>query len=74
MSSRRKDYQQDVKSRVLRTLTLNPEITSWQIAQQVGISNGSANYLLISLIGKGYVKLKNFKQNPKKVEYSYLLT
>lgn len=55
-------------------LTLNPEITSRQIAQQVGISNGSAFYLLISLIEKGYVKLNNFKQNPKKVKYSYLLT
>ncbi len=60
--------------RVLRILTLNPEITSRQIAQQVGISNGSAYYLLISFIDKGYVKLKNFKKNPKKVKYSYLLT
>jgi len=58
----------------LRILTLNPEITSRQIAQQVGISNGSAYYLLISFIDKGYVKLKNFKKNPKKVKYSYLLT
>mgnify|MGYP002824120804 CR=1 FL=1 len=58
----------------MRILTLNPEITSRQIAQQVGISNGSAYYLLISFIDKGYVKLKNFKKNPKKVKYSYLLT
>jgi len=37
MSSRRKDYQQDAKLCVLQILTSNSEITSRQIAQQVGI-------------------------------------
>jgi EPS-associated MarR family transcriptional regulator len=40
----------------------------------VGISNGSAYYLLSSLIDKGYIKLSNFKENSQKVKYSYLLT
>ena len=49
-------------------------MTSRQIAQKVGISNGSAYYLLTSLIDKGLVKLSNFKGNSQKVKYSYLLT
>ena len=49
-------------------------MTSRELAQKVGISNGSAYYLLISLIDKGFVKLSNFKENSQKIKYSYLLT
>ena len=36
-------------------------MTSREIAQKVGISNGSAYYLLTSLIVKGFVKFNNFQ-------------
>ena len=49
-------------------------MTSRELAQKVGISNGSAYYLLISLIDKGFVKFANFKKSTKKTKYSYLLT
>ena len=49
-------------------------MTSRKLAQKVGISNGSAYYLLTSLIDKGFVKFENFKENPKKTKYIYLLT
>ena len=49
-------------------------MTSRKLAQKVGISNGSAYYLLISLIDKGFVKLENFKKSTQKTKYSYLLT
>ena len=49
-------------------------MTSRQLAQKVGISNGSAYYLLTSLIDKGFVKFANFKKSTKKEKYSYLLT
>ena len=49
-------------------------MTSRELAQKVGISNGSAYYLLISLIDKGFVKFANFKKSTKKSKYSYLLT
>ena len=52
----------------------NPNMTTREIAQKVGISNGSTYYLLTSLIDKGYVKLLNFNQNNQKLRYSYLLT
>ena len=49
-------------------------MTSREIAQKVGISNGSAYYLLTSLIDKGFIKLENFKKSDQKTKYSYLLT
>ena len=49
-------------------------MNSREIAQKVGISNGSAYYLLISLINMGFVKLENFKKSEQKTKYSYLLT
>ena len=45
-----------------------------QVADKVGISNGSAFYVLTALVEKGYVKLGNFKKNPRKGQYAYLLT
>ena len=45
-----------------------------QVADEVGISNGSAYYVLTALVEKGFVKLGNFKNNPRKGRYAYLLT
>ena len=45
-----------------------------QVADEVGISNGSAYYVLTALVENGFVKLGNFKKNPRKGQYAYLLT
>ena len=74
MASRRKEQQEDTKLRGLQIISSNPQMTSRELAQKVGISNGSAYYLLISLIDKGFVKFDNFKKSAKKTKYSYLLT
>ena len=74
MASRRREYHEDARFRVLNIINENPYMTTREIAQKVGISNGSAYYLLTSLIDKGYVKLLNFSQNKQKWRYSYLLT
>ena len=49
-------------------------MSSRQVADAVGISNGSAYYVLTALVEKGLVKLENFKKNAKKGRYAYLLT
>ena len=49
-------------------------MTTREIAQKVGISNGSAYYLLTSLIDMGFIKLSNFKESSQKIKYSYWLT
>ena len=74
MASRRKEHQEDAKLRVLQIISNNPQMTTRELAQDVGISNGSAYYLLTSLIDKGFIKLSNFKDSPQKSKYSYLLT
>ena len=58
----------------MRMISQNPEMSTRQIADGVGISNGSAYYVLTALVEKGFVKLGNFKKNPRKGQYAYLLT
>ena len=58
----------------MRLISEIPELSSRQIADAVGISNGSAYYVLTALIEKGLVKLGNFKKNPRKGQYAYLIT
>jgi len=74
VASRRKYRQEDVKFRVFQIINENPQLTTRELAQKVGISNGSAYYLLTSLIDKGFIKLSNFKKTSPKSKYSYLLT
>jgi EPS-associated MarR family transcriptional regulator len=74
LASRRKEHQEDAKFRVFQIINENPHMTSREIAQKIGISNGSAYYLLTSLIEMGFIKLSNFKESSQKIKYSYLLT
>ena len=64
-----KDYQEDAKFRLMQRINPNPQVTSRRFAQNVGISIGSALYLLLSLIDMGFVRLSNFKENSQKVGY-----
>ena len=74
MASRRDENQEDVRLRVMRLIDENSEMSSRQIADKVGIANGSAYYVLTALVKKGFVKLENFKNSQRKGRYSYLLT
>ena len=58
----------------MRLLDENPSISTRQIAQKVGISNGAAYYCVTALIDKGFVKLKSFSQSKTKAKYIYELT
>jgi EPS-associated MarR family transcriptional regulator len=48
--------------------------TQRQLADNSGISLGQVNYILKSLLEKGFVKISNFKNNPHKIGYTYFLT
>ena len=74
MASRRSEQQSEIRLRVMRLISEKPEMSSRQVADAVGISNGSAYYVLTSLVEKGLVKLENFKNNTQKGRYAYLLT
>ena len=74
MASRRDEQQAAIRLKVMRLIFVNPEISTRQVADEVEISNGSAYYVLTALVEKGFVKLSNFKNNPRKGQYAYLLT
>ena len=74
MASRREEQQESARLHVMRLLSDNPKISTRGLADVVGISNGSAYYVLKSLISKGLVKLERFSNNKQKHQYAYLLT
>ena len=59
---------------LLKLLTEHPESTQRELAAAMGISLGKANYCINALIEKGMVKTDNFRRNPHKGAYAYLLT
>tara|TARA_B100000575_G_C23134080_1_gene658417 strand:+ start:105 stop:410 length:306 start_codon:yes stop_codon:yes gene_type:complete len=59
---------------VLRKIQKKPNSTQRELAGELGFSLGKLNYCLKALQDKGLIKLKNFKQNPKKINYLYVLT
>ena len=73
MASRREEHQEDVRLRVMRSIDGNSRRSSRQIADKVGIANGSAYYVLTALIEKDFVKLENFQNSQRKGQYGHLL-
>jgi len=59
--------------RILRLLGENPELSQRELAEALGISVGSAHYLLRALIDKGFIKLGNFTTAKDKRRYAYIL-
>ena len=74
MASRRDQRQQETHFKVMQLVDADPSISTREIANKVGISNGSAYYCVTALIDKGFVKLKNFTQSKTKANYIYELT
>ncbi len=70
--SEKQDSQE--KLDVLRKIKKNPETSQRKLANELGFSLGKLNYLLNAFMEKGLVKIKNFKKNPKKTNYLYILT
>ena len=59
---------------VMRKIQQHPNTSQRDLAQQLGFSLGKLNYCLKALQYKGLVKIKNFKKNPNKINYIYVLT
>ena len=52
----------------------NPDYSQRKLAEELGFSLGKLNYCLNALKLKGLIKIKNFKKNPNKINYLYVLT
>lgn len=59
---------------LLKTLENNPGLSQRDLAKRLGVSLGKINYCLNALIGKGCLKVNNFRNSDNKLAYAYLLT
>jgi EPS-associated MarR family transcriptional regulator len=64
----------EYRYKILKELQQNPDISQRELARRLGVSLGKVNFCIKALIDKGLVKAGNFKKNPNKVGYLYLLT
>jgi len=71
---KRADQQEDIRFRVLRLLQDKPQVSQREIAASVGISLGSAHYVLSALIDTGLVKLADVHAAPDRGRHGYVLT
>ncbi|NBC49780.1 MAG: MarR family EPS-associated transcriptional regulator [Gammaproteobacteria bacterium] len=60
--------------RLLRLREARPEISQRQLANELGVSLGKANYCLQALFAKGWIKAEHFKNSRNKRAYCDLLT
>ena len=59
---------------VLRKINNSDKATQRELANELGFSLGKLNYCIKSLKDKGFIKISNFKKNPNKLKYVYILT
>jgi EPS-associated MarR family transcriptional regulator len=64
----------EFRYKILKLVSENPEISQRELARQLGISLGRANFCLKALVDKGILKASNFRNNNNKLAYMYLLT
>ena len=67
------EYDQDYFN-ILRKIQKKPNSSQRELAKKLGFSLGKLNYCLKGLQNKGLIKIQNFKKNPKKINYLYILT
>ena len=59
---------------VLRKIKSKPNSSQRELASELGFSLGKLNYCIKALKEKGLIKISNFKKNPNKLGYAYILT
>lgn len=69
-----KKSHSETELEILQKLEENPNLTQRQIAEHMNLSLGKINYLIKALLGKGLIKVNNFRRSDNKIGYLYLLT
>lgn len=64
----------EIRYKIFCSLQDNPQISQRDLAKELGISLGKANYCIRALIERGWVKAGNFRKSDSKKAYAYLLT
>lgn len=66
--------EDEITYRLLKSIEENPSQSQRELSKALGVSLGKLNYCLKALVDKGWVKVRNFRDNPNKAGYLYLLT
>lgn len=64
----------EIRYKLLKAIEEDPSLSQRELAARLGVSLGKTNYCIKALIKKGLIKSGNFKSNPNKADYAYLLT
>lgn len=64
----------EYRYKILKLVSDNPVISQRELAQQLGVSLGKANFCLKALVERGLLKASNFRNSKNKLAYMYLLT
>jgi EPS-associated MarR family transcriptional regulator len=67
-------YEQEIRLRLLKILSMEPNLSQRDMADRVGISVGKVNYCLSELAKRGLIKIIRFKSAKNKIPYTYILT
>ena len=59
---------------ILRKVSKKPSSSQRELSLNLNISLGKINFVLNELKKKGLIKIQNFKKNPNKERYLYVLT
>ena len=59
---------------LMQIIDKDREASQRKLSQQTGLSIGKVNYCLKALVDIGFIKIKNFHNSNKKLNYSYILT
>lgn len=65
---------EEIRYKILKILSVNPDVSQRELAEALEISLGKVNYCLKALKERGLIKARNFKNNPVKRGYLYILT
>jgi EPS-associated MarR family transcriptional regulator len=65
---------EEISYRLFKLIEEDPDISQRELAKEMGISLGKTNYCLKSLMDKGWLKARNFKNSNNKIAYAYVLT
>jgi EPS-associated MarR family transcriptional regulator len=64
----------EYRYKILKLVEAKPEISQRELAAEIGVSLGKANFCLKALIEVGLLKATNFRNSKNKLAYMYLLT
>ena len=67
-------FTDESRYRILRLIEQNPAVSQREVARELGVSLGKANFCLRALIDKGILKANTFCNSQNKRAYVYVLT